>query len=254
MGPSRNLSGGQRFFALDTSKLIVRNHWKELPMPLAVIDRVNVLGRAKCSLLVFTDCLGQVIGDYTPNIGEAGDGDDDESVINDLYLPVPPASSKLPGVSSVEEGSADMTSGVDSPAIVVIVSKPTGVDMGGSQADPPQVDALFDDAVFDMALDNGLKTYAFNEPIYEPKAASLKAGVVACNACNRKHPQKYFPTMQGNKYQVMLARITTALGTSDASMAFAKMLIKLMNKGIHYHANIVGMLMAQVTLKAALKK
>ncbi len=30
---SGNLSGGQRFLALDTSKLIVRNHWKELPMP-----------------------------------------------------------------------------------------------------------------------------------------------------------------------------------------------------------------------------
>jgi hypothetical protein len=58
MGPSGNLSGGQRFFALDTGKLIVRNHWKELPLPLAIIKWVNVLGRAKCSLLVFTDCLG----------------------------------------------------------------------------------------------------------------------------------------------------------------------------------------------------
>ncbi len=45
MGPSGNLSGGQRFLALDTGKLIVRNCWKELPMPLVVIDRVNVLGR-----------------------------------------------------------------------------------------------------------------------------------------------------------------------------------------------------------------
>jgi hypothetical protein len=58
MGPSGNLSGGQHFLALDTGKLIVRNHWKELPMSLAVINRVIVLGCAKCSLLVFTDCLG----------------------------------------------------------------------------------------------------------------------------------------------------------------------------------------------------
>ncbi len=58
MGPSGNLSGGQHFLALDTGKLIVRNCWKELPMPLAVIDWVNVLGHAKQSLLVFTDCLG----------------------------------------------------------------------------------------------------------------------------------------------------------------------------------------------------
>jgi hypothetical protein len=56
-GPSGNLSGGQRFFALDTDKLIVRNCCKELPMPLAVFDWVIMLGCAKRSLLVFTDCI-----------------------------------------------------------------------------------------------------------------------------------------------------------------------------------------------------
>ncbi len=66
MGPSGNLSGGQRFLALDTGKMTVRNCWKELPMPSAVINRVNLLGHAKRSLLVFTDCQGRVIGDYTP--------------------------------------------------------------------------------------------------------------------------------------------------------------------------------------------
>ncbi len=58
MGPSGNLSGGQRFLALDTGKLIVRNCWEKIPTPLAVIDPVNVLGHDKCSLLVFTDRLG----------------------------------------------------------------------------------------------------------------------------------------------------------------------------------------------------
>ena len=47
MRPFGNLSGGQRFLALDTSKLIVRNCWKELPMPLAIIDCVNMLGHTK---------------------------------------------------------------------------------------------------------------------------------------------------------------------------------------------------------------
>ena len=108
--------------ALDTGKLIVRNCLKELPMSLAVIDRVDMLGHAKFSLLVFTDHLGRVIGNYTPNIGEAGDGDDNESVVNDLYSPVLPAFSKSPGVSLVEEGSTDMIPGVDLPAAVVIVS------------------------------------------------------------------------------------------------------------------------------------
>ncbi len=207
--------------------MIVRNRWKELPMPLAVIDQVNVLGRAKCSLLVFTDCLGWAIVDYTPNVGEAGDGDEDKSVVNDLYSPVPSATSKLVGVSLVEEGSADMIPGVDSPAVVDLVSEPTGVDMGGLQADPPQGDALFDNAIFDTAFDDGFETYDLNEPINKPNAASPKTGMAACNACNRKQPQKYVPSMQGNKYQVALAQITTSLGTSDALMALAKMSVKL---------------------------
>ncbi len=69
--------------------MIARNHWKELLIPLAVINQVNALGCPKRSLLVFSDCLGQVIGNYTPNVGKAGA--EDESVVNDLYSPVLPA-------------------------------------------------------------------------------------------------------------------------------------------------------------------
>jgi hypothetical protein len=141
-----------------------------------------------------------------------------------------------------------MIPGVDLPSIVDIVSKPTGVDIGGPQADPPQVDTVFDDAVFDTALDDGLKTYALNEPIDESEAAFPKAGMKVCNACNRKQPQKYVPSMQA------LAQITTSLGTSDASMAFDTMSVKLVNKGIQQYVDIVGMVMAQVLPKAALKK
>ncbi len=46
---------------------------------------------------------------------------------------MPPVTSKLPRVFSVEEGSADMIPGVDLPAIDNVVSKPTGVDMGAPQ-------------------------------------------------------------------------------------------------------------------------
>jgi hypothetical protein len=60
----------------------------------------------------------------------------------------------MPGVSLVEEGSADELPGVGFPDVAV-VNKPTGVNMGGPQAVTPQ-DAVFDDAVFDMSLDDGL--------------------------------------------------------------------------------------------------
>ena len=51
-----------------------------------------------------------------------------------------------------------------------------------------------------------------------------------------------------------MAQITTSLGSSKTSMAFAMMSVKLMNKGTHQCADVVGMVMAQVLLKAALKK
>ena len=74
--------------------------------------------------------------------------------MNDLYSSILPDPVRLPVVSSVEEGSADEIPGVDLPDGAV-VNEPTGVGMGGPQAVPPQ-DAVFDNAVFDTALDYGL--------------------------------------------------------------------------------------------------
>ena len=135
MGPSGNLSGGQRFLTLDTGKLVVRNRWKELPMTSEVIDRANMLGRTERSMLVFNR-LGRAIGDYTPTEHVAGE--DEESIVIDLYSSIPPAPAGMTGVSSVEEGSADEIPGVDLPDVAVM-NEPTGVDMGGPQADPPKM-------------------------------------------------------------------------------------------------------------------
>ncbi len=121
--------------------------------------------------------------------------------------------------------------------------------MGGPQAAPPQ-DAVFDDAVFDTALDYGLD----QEAVTETEVESPKVGMAARKARNRKQPEKYVPSMQGNKYQVALAQITTSLGSSETSMAFSQMSVKLMNKGTHRCSDVVGMVMAQVSLKAAIKK
>ena len=118
MGPSGNLSGGQLSLTLDTGKLFVRNRWKELPITLDVIDCVNLLGRSERSMLVFKDRLGLVIGDYTPTENVAGD--DEESIVNDLYSSIPPAPAGMPGMSSVEEDSADEIPGVDLPDVAVL--------------------------------------------------------------------------------------------------------------------------------------
>ena len=83
---------------------------------------------------MFKDHLGRVIGNHTPTENVAGD--DEETIVDDLYSSIPPAPAGMPGVSSVEEGSADEIPGVNLPDVAV-VNKPTGVDMGGPQAVPP---------------------------------------------------------------------------------------------------------------------
>ena len=69
-------------------------------MPLAVFDRVNVHGRTERSMLVFIDCLGRVIGDYTPTVNKAGE--EDESGVNNFYSSFQPDPDGIPGVSSVK--------------------------------------------------------------------------------------------------------------------------------------------------------
>ncbi len=58
LGPSRNTQGGQKFFTLNTSKIITRRSWDVLPMPQSVIDRVNFIGWDQPSQAVFLFSCG----------------------------------------------------------------------------------------------------------------------------------------------------------------------------------------------------
>jgi len=118
-----------------------------------------------------------------------------QSAVNDLYSSISPAPAGIPGLSSVEEGSTDEIPGVDLPDVAV-VNEPTGVDMGGPQAAPPQ-DDVFDDAVFDTALDYGLDQEVVAEP--EIQVAPPKEGMAARNTQNRKQPERYVPSMLNTK-------------------------------------------------------
>ncbi len=169
------------------------------------------------------------------------------SAVNDLYSPVLPVPSEMQGVFLGEEGSADELPGVEAHDVAVI-PKPTGVDLGGSQPEPPQVEAAFDNAAFDTAVDGGPKQQDVAEI---NQVVPPKVGMAARNAHIRNPPKQYVSSMQGNKYQVTLAQITTSPVTSETSIAFAQMSVKLMSKGIYQRVDIVGMVMAQVSLKAA---
>jgi hypothetical protein len=78
--------------------------------------------------------------------------------------------------------------------------------------------------------------------------------MAARNARIRKPPEKYAPGMKGKKYAVAMTQIAASLGTSTNAMTLAQMSVKLMSKGKHRMADLVGMVMAQLSMKAAIKK
>ena len=58
MGPSKNKQGGQIFFTLTTGRVVVRRSWNMVPMPTAVITRINDLAGDQPRLLTFYDRSG----------------------------------------------------------------------------------------------------------------------------------------------------------------------------------------------------
>ncbi len=81
------------------------------------------------------------------------------------------------------------------------------------------------------------------EPAVETQAPSPKKGMAA-----------RIPSMSGNKYAVALNQIAVSLKESKHAMSMAQMLVKLMPNGAHMRADVVGMIMAQLSMKAAIKK
>ena len=82
LGSSGNLSCGEVFLALDTGHtIIIRHQWVALPMPPAVIEHVNILGRHEPAILTITNWQGHDIGDSNPKDADPGGVMDYDSVI-----------------------------------------------------------------------------------------------------------------------------------------------------------------------------
>jgi hypothetical protein len=86
------------------------------------------------------------------------------------------------------------------------------------------------------------------------KTAPSKTEMAAQNSRARKALEKYDPSMKGNKYAIALTQITLLLQGSEDALCMAQRLAKLMGRGLHRCAGIIGMVMEQVSMKAALKK
>ncbi len=116
VGSSGNLSGGQVFLVLDTGHTIIRHQWVTLPMPPAVIDRVNLLGQHEPAMLTFTNPHGRDIGHNNPQDANS------VGILDENLIIINPAM-EIPGVDTAINPAE--TAGVD-PDFEV---EPTGVDM-----------------------------------------------------------------------------------------------------------------------------
>ncbi len=131
-------------------------------------------------------------------------------------------------------------------------AKPTGVEVDS------------DYVLQELTEDNGLRQQdtsaapteeqSAEPPRVETLTPSPKKGMAARNARNRKQPEKYVPSMKGNKYVVALTQIVASLKGSKHAMSMAQMSVKFISKGAHRKADVVGMIMAQLSMKAAIKK
>ena len=200
-----NLSGGHVFFALDTGHVIIRHQWVALPMLPMVIDCANLVGWCKAAMLTFTNWQGRDIGNNNPQDGNS------VGIVDDDLIIIHPAM-EIPGVDTTTDAAE--TAGVDPDFDV----KPTGVDMD-TNAWAMDTDVPVDNN--DIMID-GLKqqdpTEGASVPIAEPttipkkvkspvkKVASPKTGMAAQNSRARKEPEKYIPSMKGNKYAIALTR------------------------------------------------
>jgi hypothetical protein len=92
------------------------------------------------------------------------------------------------------------------------------------------------------------------DPTTIPKKAKSQDVMAAQNSCARKAPEKYVPSMKGKKYAIASTQTTSLLQGSKDTLCMAQRLVKLMGKGLHRCEDIVGMVMAQVSMKVALKK
>ena len=72
---------------LDTGHTIIQHQWVRLPMPPAVIAKVNLLCKVEPSILTFTNQCGKEIGDHPQDFEPSGV--DDDPVVEHLNDVIP---------------------------------------------------------------------------------------------------------------------------------------------------------------------
>ena len=267
LGPSSTSTTGYAFMALDTGKIIIRSQFNEIPMTESVIARVNQLGASEPRLLTWTNRQGEDIGD------------------GPLWDSVGPVSRHANTTSTVE-GSAEESDEDNDAAEVDLDDQTTVLDVDNNITGVDiHTDDVFEQGDEDVqhtedgdVIDH---TIVQQESIEVPVVAELTPGGVTGDwqvtpilsptvtpigsetprvsptvtptgrpVRERKAPSNYNPSFKGSKYGYAMTQILEMDGnTVEESVAF--MQAELSEAGEHHRPDVIGIIMAQLSLKAA---
>jgi hypothetical protein len=107
LGPSGNVQGGHKFYALDTKSVVVRRQWVRLPMTEAVIACIERLALGQPSQPVFTDRKGLPIGNIAMESLVNYDNVAADDDLPGVHLQESTESAEIPGVGSTDQDPAN---------------------------------------------------------------------------------------------------------------------------------------------------
>jgi hypothetical protein len=103
LGHSGNVQGGHKFWTLNTGSVVVRRDWAVLPMPQSVIDQINLKAKGQLALPIFTDQLGNPIGDTPVDAYQAYEPQESDDNLPGVEVPEPDQANGIPGLDTGSE-------------------------------------------------------------------------------------------------------------------------------------------------------
>jgi len=227
LGPSKNAQGGQHFYTLNSAKVVVRRSWDVIPMPEAVISRVNTLAADQPHLLTFYDR-------HKCEIGDVDDAPDYLEPMQNYEMPgVIGDNTQIPGVdmdtdelveAPTETNQSIMPSSTNDP-------EPTLIEMPTEAADFEPT--MTGDVNYDDANISPPEAPITTSNVKDAKTSIIKEQPARRSTRARKQTKSYEPTMKGKSYDYSAAQIE--LGNHQ------------------FEPQIVEFILTQMTLKSALK-
>ncbi len=238
LGPSSNRQGGHLFLSLNTNPIIARRTWTVLPMPQAVIDRVNSLAADQPSLITFLDRQGNEIGESDAEITPPQISSPTEYEIPGVIADIAKTTGVNEAVNDVEPNEPHNDVKLNEPQHQGQMDdldndeQPTDFDPSTESTSKPTLDPSNDPIEFEAHARNEGIGAPIRSPSSSPKKSKPETSPVKRSTRQRKPVSSYVPSMSGKTYEYSATQLSS-------------------NK---HEPQIVEMILTQLTLKTAINK